>query len=93
MIEVGISEAKANLSRLLQRVVAGDEVVITRDGEPVAKLVPAEPVSKRVLGQDRGAYTVSADFDDPLPEEQQRVLGFGDVRLDVSAARGERCAT
>lgn len=77
MIEVGVHEAKTGLSWLLRRVATGEEVVITRSGEPVAKLVPAEPVTKRVLGEDRGVYTVPADFDDPLPEELQQAFDVG----------------
>jgi prevent-host-death family protein len=42
MVEVGVSEARAALSRLLKLVEQGDEVLITRSGEPVAKLVPVE---------------------------------------------------
>jgi prevent-host-death family protein len=42
MVEVGVSEARAALSRLLKLVEQGDEVLITRSGEPVARLVPVE---------------------------------------------------
>ena len=44
MMEVGTFEAKNKLSELLDRVERGEEVVITRRGQPVAKLVPAHPV-------------------------------------------------
>jgi len=67
--EVGVHEAKTHLSRLLQRVAAGDEVIITRGGVPVAKLVPVEGGGRRVLGQDEGRYVVPDDFDAPLPED------------------------
>lgn len=43
-MEVGAFEAKDTLGTLLDRVEQGEEIVITRDGKPVAKLVPAEPV-------------------------------------------------
>jgi prevent-host-death family protein len=66
---VGVHEAKTNLSRLLELVSAGEEVVITRRGEEVARLVPAEPGGGRQLGIDRGRYTVPDDFDAPLPDE------------------------
>ncbi|HEV2873731.1 MAG TPA: type II toxin-antitoxin system prevent-host-death family antitoxin [Thermoleophilaceae bacterium] len=66
---VGVHEAKTNLSRLLELVTAGEEVVITRRGEEVARLVPAHPREGRRLGIDRDRYVVPADFDAPLPED------------------------
>lgn len=68
MIEVNVHEAKTNLSRLLQHVEAGEEVVIARAGVPVARLVPVKPRSgKRTLGEDEGLGWVADDFDAPLP--------------------------
>jgi len=69
MIEVNIHEAKTHLSRLLAKVAAGEEVIIARNGEPVARLVPVEPRKKRVLGQDAGRIWISDDFDDPVDPE------------------------
>lgn len=69
MAHVGVHEAKTHLSRLLARVAAGEEVVITRSGVPVAKLVAVERTGKRKLGMDRGLFTVPDDFDDALPDE------------------------
>jgi len=66
---VGVHEAKTHLSRLLARVSAGEEFVITRRGEAVARLVPARRAGVRRLGIDRGLYTVPDDFDAPLPDE------------------------
>jgi prevent-host-death family protein len=66
---VGVHEAKTHLSRLLDRVVAGEEVVITRRGDEVARLVPARTLSVRRLGVDRGRFTVPEDFDAPLPDD------------------------
>jgi prevent-host-death family protein len=66
---VGVHEAKTHLSRLLDDVAAGEEVVITRRGEPVASLVPARRTSLRRLGLDRGRLVVPDDFDAPLPVE------------------------
>ncbi len=68
---VGVHEAKTHLSQLLELVVAGEEVTITRRGEEIAKLVPAVPTVKRVFGTDRGVWAVPEDFDDPLPAEIQ----------------------
>lgn len=65
---VGVHQAKTHLSRLLEDVAAGEEVVITRRGEAVASLVPVHGSGKRRLGIDRGRYVVPDDFDAPLPE-------------------------
>lgn len=63
---VGVHEAKTNLSSLIEDVVAGEEVVITRRGEPVARLVPERPRA-RTFGTDAGVLAVPDDFDAPLP--------------------------
>jgi prevent-host-death family protein len=65
---VNVHEAKTHLSRLLQRVERGEEIVIARAGKPVARLVAIEPVvTRRPLGKYKGQIWVSEDFDDPLP--------------------------
>lgn len=71
MIEVNVHRAKTNLSQLLQRVEAGEEVVISRDGVPVARLVRVEGTrqGRRALGTDRGLFTVPDDFNAPLPAD------------------------
>ena len=66
---VGVHEAKTHLSRLLDDVAAGEEVVITRRGTVVARLVPVVPAVRR-LGMDRGRYVVPDDFDAPLPDAE-----------------------
>jgi prevent-host-death family protein len=69
VIEVGVHEAKTNLSRLLRRVAAGEEVTITRAGEPVARLVPVRTRKRRTLGRDSGRVRIADDFDAPLPAD------------------------
>jgi prevent-host-death family protein len=70
---VNIHEAKTHLSRLLAQAEAGEEVVIARDGEPVAMLVAIKrPAKKRELGFMRGKFSVPDDFFDPLTEEELR---------------------
>lgn len=69
MAEVNVHEAKTHLSRLLQRVAGGEEIVIARAGKPIARLVPIEPRPRRVIGQDDGLFEVPEDFDAPLPDE------------------------
>lgn len=71
MPTVGVGEAKTHLSRLLKQVEAGEEVVIERDGTPVAKLVPVAP-RRPWFGVDEGRFTVPDDFNDPLPPEIQQ---------------------
>ena len=71
MTTVGVGEAKTHLSRLLRRVEDGEEVVIERDGRPVARLVRIEH-PRREFGQFAGEFSVPDDFDDPLPDELQQ---------------------
>ena len=70
-MEVNIHEAKTHFSRLLQKVAAGEEVVIARAGVPVAKLVAVEPkkAQTRPLGMDEGRIWIADDFDAPLPDD------------------------
>ena len=70
MIEVNIHEAKTHLSRLIAKVAEGEEVIIARSGEPVAKIIPIERTgTKRILGQDAGLVEITDDFDAPLDPE------------------------
>ena len=66
---VNVHDAKTHLSRLLQRVEQGEEIVIARSGKPVARLtaITESPV-RRVPGMDKGKVIIHADFDDPIPE-------------------------
>jgi len=67
---VNVHQAKTHLSRLLDEVAAGAEVIIAKAGKPVAKLVPLEPVvRKKKLGLLQGRISVPDDFDAPLPPE------------------------
>jgi prevent-host-death family protein len=66
---VGVHEAKTHLSRLLDDVAAGEEVVITRRGEPAARLVALHRGRARAFGIDRGRLDVPEDFDAPLPDQ------------------------
>jgi len=69
---VSVDEAQNRLQDLLAQALAGNEVIITEDGKPVARLVPvqnARPRKKRVAGLNRGAIWTSEDFDKPLSDE------------------------
>lgn len=67
---VNIYDAKTQLSRLVDEAARGEEVVIARNGKPVAKLVAVEkaPTGKRPLGLARGQIWIAPDFDE-TPEE------------------------
>ncbi len=67
---VNVHEAKTQLSRLLAQVERGEEVVIARNGEPVARLVSCRPQAKRAFGALRGQIRIDDRFFEPLPEEE-----------------------
>jgi prevent-host-death family protein len=71
MSYVTIHAAKTTLSKLIARVVAGEEIVIARGSNPVAKLVPLdyEP-TKRKFGALRGKVAVTGAFFEPLPADE-----------------------
>jgi prevent-host-death family protein len=63
-----VHEAKTHLSRLLQRVIDGKEIVIANAGKPVARRLPYTPApARRTPGNDADKVIISPDFDDPLP--------------------------
>ncbi len=62
-------EAKTELSRLVERALRGEEVIIARAGVPVVRLVPVAGRAKRKLGQWASRVQMADDFDAPLPEE------------------------
>jgi prevent-host-death family protein len=73
MTRVTIHEAKTNLSRLIQEVEKGGEVVIARRDKPVARLVPIEqPRPERRPGRMKGLFEIGPEFFEPLPEEELR---------------------
>lgn len=75
---VTVTEAKTQLSRLLERVGAGEEVVIRRGQRPVAKIIAYVPERKRrVPGDLEGKIWMSEDFDEP-DEEIERLFGTRD---------------
>ena len=70
MYVVNVHQAKTELSRLLARVEAGEDVVIARRGEPVARLVACKARIKRQPDILKGKIVVPDSFFDPLPEEE-----------------------
>ena len=70
MTTVNIHDAKTHLSRLLEEVAAGAEVVIARAGKPIARLVPIEAAPRpKLLGLLAGQFEVPEEFDAPLPPD------------------------
>ncbi|MBC8178703.1 MAG: type II toxin-antitoxin system Phd/YefM family antitoxin [Desulfobacteraceae bacterium] len=69
MQTINVHEAKTHLSRLLNRVSAGEEFIIAKAGKPIARLTGLrETVLKRKPGLDRGKFLVPDDFDAPLSD-------------------------
>jgi prevent-host-death family protein len=92
-MEVNIHEAKTHLSRLLQRVAAGEEVTIARSGVPVARLVAVEPEKKKIrpLGMDRGRIWIADDFDAPLPDDLLKLFYGGELpRLETKSRKRKK---
>jgi len=74
MDTVTIHNAKTHLSQLLARVEAGEEIVLARGKQPIARLVPYRPAAaKRKFGALRGIVTVGPEFFEPLPEDELAV--------------------
>ena len=70
--QVNVYEAKTTLSKLIDEAAAGEEIVIARNGRPVARLVPLDAASKpRRPGGWEGKLWIADDFDDPLPDDIQ----------------------
>ena len=70
MTVVTIHNAKTNLSQLLARVEAGEEIILARGKAPVARLVPFQPTAaKRQFGAMRGVVSVGPEFFEPLSAE------------------------
>ena len=78
MIVNTITEAKAHLSALIERVLQGEEVIIQRAGKPVARLSAySDSVVERQPGTLAGKVHIAPDFDE-LPSELQKVFGMED---------------
>ena len=70
---VNLYDAKTNLSKLVDRAAAGEEIVIAKAGKPKAKLVPYRTAKKRRFGRNLlGITYIADDFDGPLPPELQK---------------------
>ena len=75
---LNLYEARTHLSRLVDRAAAGEEIVIAKDGRPLARLVPLAPAARpRELGFLGDEVWVGPDFDAPLPNDLQRAFEGG----------------
>jgi prevent-host-death family protein len=67
---ISLYEAKTHLSELVDRASAGEEIIIAKNGKPMARLIPLEKPRKKVtFGLGKGKVEIPRDFDAPLPEE------------------------
>lgn len=68
---VNMHQAKSSLSRLVERALQGEEIVIARNGEPLVKLVPVEKTREpRVPGRYKGQIWIAPDCFDPMSDEE-----------------------
>ena len=75
MAQFTVHAAKTNLSKLIARAEAGEEIVILRGKEPVAKLIPFAPKPRRKAGSMKGQFEVPDSFFEPLPPEELEAWG------------------
>ena len=74
MAVVTVHKAKTNLSKLIARALAGEEIVIARGRQPVVRLVPVQRAPpKRMFGRWKGLIRVGKEFFEPLSEEELRL--------------------
>ena len=79
-MNVSIHQAKAHFPKLLKRALTGEEIIITKKGRPVAKLVPVSPEKRAFpLGIDKGKVWIAPDFNETPPEFSK---GFYDSSLE-----------
>ena len=73
---INISQAKASLSRVIKRALAGEEILIARNGAPLVKLVPVPKLAERkprVPGRYKGQIWIAPDCFDPITEDELRL--------------------
>ena len=76
MVVVGMHEAKTHFSKLVKQAAAGEEIVVTRSGEPVAKIVAYErPRKERPIGLHKGQIKILPGFDEIPPGWEEYIGG------------------
>ncbi len=68
-----IHVAKTNLSKLIARAEAGEEIVLARGKQPAVRLVPVDPKPKRMFGRLKGMGSIGPEFFEPLSEEELKL--------------------
>lgn len=68
MQQITLAEASKHLPDLIEAALGGEEIVITKDDQPVVKLTPVLQVKRRQPGSAKGLVTISDDFDEPLED-------------------------
>jgi prevent-host-death family protein len=86
---VNVHSAKTHLSKLLERVIEGEEIIIAKAGKPVARLVPERTAAaaKRIPGIDKGKIWIANDFDTLTEREFARSYGSKPSREAVTPRR------
>jgi prevent-host-death family protein len=74
---LNLYEAKTQLSSLVDRAAAGAEIIIAKNGRPMAKLVPIRDQARRRPGRAKGKIWMAADFDAPLPPDVLNAFNGG----------------
>ena len=76
---INLYDAKTQLSQLVERAAAGEEIIIAKAGRPMARLVPMKvPMVTRVPGMLKGKIAIGPAFDDPLPADM--AAGFSGTK-------------
>jgi prevent-host-death family protein len=68
-VTVDLDDAKVDLTTLIERVRLGEEIIIAKAGEPVARLVPEKPRKPRQPGSAKGKFVIHDEFYEPLPDD------------------------
>lgn len=80
MTTISIDDIQQDLAGYFERVQAGETLLVTKSGQPVAEIIPVAsfpedaPLTRRPHGLAKGEFVVPDDFDDPLPDEVQRLF-------------------
>lgn len=69
MESFNVHEAKTNFSRILAKVQAGEEVIIAKAGQPIARIVPIRDQAPRQSNTEKDSMWIAEDFDAPLPDD------------------------
>lgn len=77
MEHFNVHEARTHLSRLLERAHSGEEIIISKHGQPYARLMPLAVPARRELGFLAGQFELGPEFFEPLPEEELRAWEGG----------------